>query len=98
MILPVHIRQLAQADIEEAARWYELRSEGLGQRFLDEVERTLARLAANPLLYPKLHRQIRRALLRRFPLGIFYLAERDRIVVVAIMHARQRPRRWQERG
>ena len=38
----VDIRPEAEADIEEAARWYEQRHAGLGDEFLDEVSMTLA--------------------------------------------------------
>jgi hypothetical protein len=35
--LEVHLRPEAEADIEEAARWYEKQREGLGQDVMDEL-------------------------------------------------------------
>jgi hypothetical protein len=37
-------------------------------------------------------------LLRRFPYGIYFVPTAELIGVVACMHARRNPRRWQERA
>jgi toxin ParE1/3/4 len=44
-----------------------------------------------------LYKDIRRALLRRFPYGIFYLVEPEQIVILACFHARRHPKQWQRR-
>jgi plasmid stabilization system protein ParE len=94
----VYLRPQAEADIDEAAIWYEGQRTGLGQEFLDEVLAIFNALSKNPALYPVVHRRIRRALMRRFPFGIYFLAEADYIVVVAVMHGSRSPRRWQSRS
>jgi plasmid stabilization system protein ParE len=38
------------------------------------------------------------ALLRRFPYGIYYRIYPDSIVIVACMHGRRDPKRWQSRA
>ncbi len=35
-------------------------------------------------------------MLRRFPYGVFYLTEGERIVVIACFHASRRPKPWQD--
>jgi plasmid stabilization system protein ParE len=55
-------------------------------------------MTANPELFPVVHRQTRRALLRRFPYGLYYRIVNDQIVVVACMHGRRDPRQWQSRS
>jgi plasmid stabilization system protein ParE len=87
----------AEADVLDAALWYEQRSPGLGTEFLAAVEGTLAEIAAMPERYPVVRGEARRALLRRFPYGVYFVATPDLISVVACMHARRDPRRWQER-
>lgn len=94
----VVFRREAQADFDEAYLWYERRREGLGDEFLASVQEALERVAQSPEAPRILHRDIRRALVRRFPYGVFYRSEPDRIVVIAIMHNRQEPRRWQSRS
>ena len=96
MSLPVHIRPEAEADLEDAAAWYERQREGLGQDFLDESQRTFDHISENPRLYPMLHRETRRAVVRRFPFGVFYKVEEASIVVVAVMHASRHPKQWKQ--
>ncbi len=62
----------AQADILEAARFYESEREGLGVDFLDEFERACIQVRENPLLFTLVDDPVRRVLLRRFPYGVFY--------------------------
>ena len=82
----------AEADLNEAFRWYEARREGLGQEFLGEVSLTLARITERPLRYTLVYREARRALLRRFPYVVLYVAREERVFVLAVLHQRRNPR------
>ena len=84
----------AERDVRVAFRWYEDRVSSLGSAFLDEVEASLARIAEFPAACPTVHQNVRRALLRRFPYGVFYLIEASRAVVLAVLHQAQDPERW----
>jgi hypothetical protein len=66
------LRGRAKADIRRAAKWYERQREGLGRDFVAEVDAALALIEANPEQYEIVHREIRHAILRRFPYGVFY--------------------------
>ena len=57
----------------------------------------LAEVRRMPERFPVVHAQCRRALLRRFPYGIYFVPTAELISVVACMHARRDPRRWEER-
>ena len=59
MSLKVHLRPEAEADIEDAATWYERQREGLGHNFLDDVLIALDTISENPNIYPVVHRQTR---------------------------------------
>ena len=61
------IRPQAEADVAEAHAWYEERRPGLGDDFLDQVDVALQRILVAPLRNAVMHREIRRALTRRFP-------------------------------
>ena len=93
----VVIRPEAEADLADAFAWYEERRAGLGERFLLCVEAALAAIERYPASFPTVHQQVRRALLRRFPYGIFYTIEPNAIVVLAVFHCGRDPRRWRER-
>ena len=91
------VRAAAEADIVDAALWYEQRAQGLGTEFLRALDVAFAEIARMPDRFPAVHRECRRALLRRFPYAVYFVATPDRISVVACMHARRDPRRWRER-
>ncbi len=82
----------------DAAAWYEDQRRGLGNRFLDEVVSAFSAISEAPRMFPSVHRNTRRALIRRFPFGVYYRIEGTEIVVVAVMHASRDPRRWKSRA
>lgn len=97
MSLALRVRSEAEQDLEDAAEWYEEQRTGLGREFLDEIFRSLRQVAEHPKLYPTVHRGTHRALIRRFPFGVFYRVEAGFIIVVAVMHGSRDPRRWKQR-
>ena len=97
MSFEIRVRLKAREDITDAALWYEAQNTGLGSDFVDEIERTFHRIADNPTAYRILHRETRRAILQRFPFGVFYRICDQTIVVVAVMHSSRDPQRWRQR-
>jgi plasmid stabilization system protein ParE len=93
----VVFRPEAEGEVLKARQWYESRSEGLGGRFAAAVDALIARIAENPLAFPKVRGQTRRAVLTRFPYAIYFRTD-DRDVVVLAVHGRQDPARWQARS
>lgn len=59
-------------DVIAGYAWYEERSRGLGEELLRIFYACSGELLTNPLLYPKIHRNFRRRLLRRFPYAIYF--------------------------
>lgn len=80
------LRSAAQFDIEEAHDRYEAERPGLGMEFRHAVARTFARIAETPRAYPVVGRGLRRALVKRFPYGVFYALTPATIVVIACFH------------
>jgi plasmid stabilization system protein ParE len=95
---PVFFRAEAEADIEAAALWYEKQCSGLGNQFLTEILHMCNSIADNPNSFPVIHRKTHRALIKRFPFGIYYRIADEAIVVIAVMHGSRHPRRWQRRS
>ncbi len=93
----VVFRPQADAEALEARRWYEQRRPALGEDFAAAVSEAIARIVENPLAFPRVRGEIRRAILRRFPYGVYFRISPDEIVVLAVMHGRRHPRRWQSR-
>ena len=90
------LRKGAEKDLSEAHHWYNEKVQGLGAEFLAAVERTLNAIQTNPPGYPIIHQTVRRALLHRFPYGIFFIWDRERISVLAVMHTARDPRKWRK--
>ncbi|MUG94367.1 type II toxin-antitoxin system RelE/ParE family toxin [Scytonema sp. UIC 10036] len=88
----------AELDIQDAFEWYEQRNSGLGSEFVRAVDSCFALIGRNPLAYPIVYRQVRRALIRRFPYGIAYVVEDDVITIIACFHAKRDPKKWQQRN
>ena len=87
----------AEEEMNESAQFYERRSEGLGEDFLDEVQHTVDSLLAFPQSGPVVSENLRRRILRRFPFGLLYAIEAERIVIVAVAHLKRRPGYWKDR-
>ena len=87
----------ADAEMIEAAKFYEERSSGLGFSFLAAVEDAVTQIRDNPKAYPLLGGDIRRKLVKRFPYGLIFAEEHDRIRIVAIAHLKRRPEYWRYR-
>jgi len=65
------LRPRAETDIAKARQWYEDKRPGLGEAFLDDIERTLAGMAARPYQYPAVYRDVRRAVVKTVSLWRF---------------------------
>jgi toxin ParE1/3/4 len=98
MSLPLIINPLAENDLAEARAWYEAKQDGLGDEFLLCIEEALELIERMPRVPAKVFQDVRRALVRRFPYGIFYRVDEEQITVIAIYHARRDPRGWQGRA
>ena len=87
----------ADADLKQARTWYDNIRPALGERFARAIDATIEAITENPLRFPAVHRGRRRAGVRRFPYGIFFDIQPDRILVIACFHGRRNPKRWQRR-
>ena len=64
----VIFRREARADVREAYRWYEEQESGLGAEFRTELRAAIERIRERQLSCRVLHRETRRARLKRFPI------------------------------
>ena len=87
----------ARADLAEAMIWYEEQRAGLGDELGDVVAEALRRIEAHPEAFPVVESGIRRAVLRRFPFGLFYVVRASDIEILAIFHHRRDPAIWRGR-
>ena len=81
----------------EAAAYYELQVSTLGENFLDIIENAINEIAEHPETCPEIDKGIRKLVVRRFPFSILYQVFNNEIIVVAIMHYKQKLRYWVDR-
>ena len=87
----VIIRPEAEDDLKSAFSWYEDKRQGLGHDFLLQVEAGLRLIERNPKICPPEYKGTRKYLIKRFPYKVIYLLEKQRVVVLAVIHGRRNP-------
>ncbi len=97
------ILEEAQQEIDEARKYLNQRSPGLGQRFLVDVADRLAEIAANPLRFSKVETlpddsPYRCALLHVFRYAVVFEIVDDSALIVAVAHNSRKPNYWLGRG
>jgi plasmid stabilization system protein ParE len=93
----LRVRPEAEVDAYSAALWYEGEREGLGQVFFQALRDVFRRVEEMPLQFPAVKDDIRRAILPRFPFGVFFVVDSGVATVLAIMHLHRQPESWERR-
>ena len=97
MILPVVFRPQAEVEVLAARQWYEARRLGLGSEFRAAVDEAVGRVSRQPESFSRVHGEMRRALLQRFPFGLYFEIIDNRVVVLGVVHGHRDPKRWKSR-
>ena len=87
----------ARKEFFEAADYYEEQVVGLGDVFIDEVEKVLDLIEQQPESGTRITDSERRFLVSRFPYGVIYSVEGDQILIFAVMALRRKPGYWKSR-
>jgi plasmid stabilization system protein ParE len=98
MTLPVVFRRRFQDDLGAGFDWYEEQRSGIGEEFLSAVQSTLRSIAQFPEMFAFIHRDVRRAIVSRFPFAVFYVVESRRVVVLRVLHTARDPKIWPRIG
>jgi plasmid stabilization system protein ParE len=98
-VYPVIFTLPARAELIDAQDWYENEAPGLGRRFHEAVDAVVERMSATPRQFPVIYKNVRRALLRRFPYALMFVIEADEtLTVIACFHGSRDPAHWQKRA
>lgn len=93
----IRFHELARRELLEARDYYDDLVYRLGEKFVIEVERCLNIIKTNPLDYPVVKQNVRKAVVIKFPFSILYRLEKDNIYILAVMHQKRKPKYWVER-
>lgn len=91
--MQIRFQPEAEAELAEARLWYSLQREGLDAALMQRIDQTLRAIVAAPRSYPIVYRNLRRAVLRKFPFAIFYESNESEIIVFAVYHSKRDPER-----
>ncbi len=91
--MKLSFHRLVQREVNDAVRWYEDRSNGLGDDFFTKLTTTLAIILANPerngfWLGSKI---VRRASLKRFPFAVLYEIRPGKVRILCVRHDKRHP-------
>jgi len=87
----------AKKELFESAEYYEEQVVGLGDDFIDEIEKVLDLIEQQPSSGTKISKTERRFLTSRFPYGIIYSVEDSLITIFAILNLKRKPGYWKSR-
>ena len=96
-MIRIRFHELAGKELLDARDYYDDLVYRLGEKFVIEVERCLNIIKTNPLAYPVLKQNVRKAVVIKFPFSILYRVEKDNIYILAVMHQKRNPKYWVER-
>jgi plasmid stabilization system protein ParE len=100
MKFTIRFSQLASDDLTDILGWYQSQdAEGLDKRFIQAISNILKRLETSPELYPIVRKNVRQALIQKFPYKILYIIDglNVEVFIVALVHQKRNPNAWKKR-
>ncbi len=95
----VRLSAAAQRDIAAVKEWYAKRpTPDLDLRFQQELEKVFQQVGRFPASYSVVYKDVRRAILNRFPYAVFYHLRNDSPYILAVVHQARDPRVWKLRS
>ena len=94
MALPVVYRRKVGRDLAGAYGWYDEQRTGLGEEFLAAVDATFDAIERIPEMFRRVHGEVRRANVSRFPYAVFYRIDSKSVVVLTVLHTARDRNLW----
>lgn len=91
------ISEAAELDIRDAFLWYEDQKDNLGLTFEKHISRTIQNIQKNPLMIQIRYNKTRVAFLKKFPYGVHFNVSENEIIIIAVFHTNQNPKKWNKR-
>lgn len=88
----VEISEFAENEIISAFKYYENKSNGLGNRMINEIDEIIKFLEIYPFIFQKKHKQYREAILNKFPYFIVYEIKKDKVILLSFFHTSRNPK------
>jgi len=88
---------LFDCDVREAAGWYDRRSPGLGDAFVDLVRQSAADVISDPGRFALSPAGCRYARVSRFPYVVIFDVTEHELQLLGVLHTARSMEKWRER-
>jgi hypothetical protein len=95
--MKVNFLKSAHIEYKEAVEFYSLQSDQLGERFINEVDKTISIIKNYPESFNKFTEHTRKAVVNIFPYSLFYSIINENIEIIAVAHQNRKPNYWKNR-
>ena len=92
-MLPYVFTQNAQGDIVSIVRFYEEKQDGLGLRFLTEIEQAAEVISILPTGYASYYKNTRERKTKNFPYKLIYTIDKEVVYIHAVYPSKSDPER-----
>jgi plasmid stabilization system protein ParE len=93
MSYEIVVQSEAILEIQKAFEWYEDNRSGLGYEMIQEIEEGFERLSKHPHHYSATNKKYRKVRINRFPYMIVFEIEDTKVIIIALRHIKQEPKR-----
>ena len=87
----LEIREKFRTGTIAAYLWYEERSQGLGSRFVSELEKMIEYITQYPYHFQAKHKDYREGILKSFPYVVIYQVHDDLIIISSLFPCKDDP-------
>ena len=92
--MEIQFLELAEQELDETYKYYEYQQKDLGNRFINEIQKSIELIKYYPKGWHPLSKNSRRCLVKNFPYGVVYQIKENYILVVAIVNLHRKPNYW----
>ena len=89
--------EAAAEEAREAVDHYDAITQGLGDRFNNELRAAVRLIEEYPEASPVIAKAIRKKVLLEFPYTVFYRITDEEVLILAVAHQLRRPGYWRSR-
>ena len=97
MAICVEIIAAARFEFDEAFDWYAKRSFRAAIGFAAGIDAAIENISLDPERFPRTYGNCQRCILNHYPYSVVFYRTPERIIIVAIAHAKRRPAYWRSR-
>lgn len=95
--MEVEFIEPAAIELDDAIEYYNLQYYGLGDKFLNEVLKTIELISLFQESWMQNTEHTRKAVLKKFPYNLIYTVYNAKIYIIAVAHQHREPEYWIDR-